>query len=154
MVILWTFFTFLMNIPCLHSNCIIVQMSYTNYVSFAFKSFYIQIHNSISKSLHIYCNLYVWVLCKDLLYSSKFEKLEFFESVLDIGSSMSNTTHTIYNNVIFWIFFIYIVKNSVISLAILVQAALDLRPACSRTAGHPAIKPLSEINIWGKCHYQ
>ena len=33
------------------------------------------------------------------------------------------------------------------SLAILDQAALDLRAACTRMAGLPAIKPLSEIKI-------
>ena len=31
------------------------------------------------------------------------------------------------------------------SLAVLVQAALDLSAASTRMAGHPAIKPLSEI---------
>ena len=33
------------------------------------------------------------------------------------------------------------------SPAILVQAALGSRTACTRTAGLPAIKPLSEIKI-------
>ena len=40
------------------------------------------------------------------------------------------------------------------SSAILVQAALDLRAAYTKTAGLLAIKPLSEIKIWLKSHYQ
>ena len=63
-----------------------------------------------------YCTLYTRV-------SSKFEKLEFFESMLDVTLQAR------------YMFLIYIVKNSVISPAVLVQDALRSRAAYTRLTG-------------------
>ena len=51
----------------------------------------------------------------------------------------------------FWFQLVVLIAGS---LAVLMQAALRSRAACTRMARLQAIKPLSEIKIWLKCHYQ